>query len=187
MKLLKKIERHDVLKHWAKGEVYSTFFNPLFESERVSAMSYLCSGDHQLEKEAIKAVLEIKQGLIDSISTKINWYRALLEISKSDLDLSYTLQLPGWEKNTKGSYLVSDAARNIHCRPHLDTRVSNIYGSLRKKDVMMEGITLLAVDKIGPYVAIEGTGRLTSLYMLQQIDMIKVLSNNELEISLGLY
>lgn len=187
MKLIEKIDRHEVLRRWAVGEVYSQFFNPLYESNREETLAKLLSGSHYLEKEGIQSVLELKQGLVDSISLHINWYRAYLEISKSDLDLVYTLQLPGWERNTEGSFLVADAARNIQKLPYLDSRVTGIYRALKNKEVKLEGITLLAVDKIGPYVAVEGTGRLTSIYIAQQIDHLDIMDNNQVEITLGLY
>jgi len=187
MKLIEKIDRHEVLRRWAIGEVYSKFFNPLYESNREETLSMLLSGSRYLEREGIDNVLELKQGLVDSISLYINWYRALLEINKSDLDLVYTLQLPGWERNTEGSYLIADAARNIQQVPYLDSRVTGIYKAMKNKEVKMEGITLLAVDKVGPYVAVEGTGRLTSIYMAQQIEHLDLLHNNQVEITLGLY
>lgn len=187
MKLIEKINRHEVLRRWAVGEVYSQFFNPLYESSRLETLAMLQSGNQFLEKEGIDNVLELKRGLVDSISIHINWYKALLEINKSDLDLVYTLQLPGWDRNTDGSFLISDAARNILQLPSLDNRVTQIYRAIRKNQVKMEGITLLAVDKIGPYVAVEGTGRLTSIYMAQQLDKLNLINDNLIEITLGLY
>ena len=187
MKLIEKIDRHEVLRRWAIGEVYSKFFNPLYESSREETLAMLLSGNQYLEKEGIDTVLELKQGLVDSISLYINWYKAVLELNKSDLDLVYTLQLPGWERNTEGSYLISDAAKNIQQLPYLDSRVTGIYRALKDKKVKMEGITLLAVDKIGPYVAVEGTGRLTSIYMAQTLENLDILDNNQVEITLGLY
>lgn len=187
MKLIEKIDRHEVLRRWAVGEVYSQFFNPLYEDNRQTTLTMLLSGSRYLESEGIDNVLEFKQGLVDSISLYINWYRASLEINKSDLDLVYTLQLPGWERNTKGSFMVADAARNIQQLPNLDKRVTGIYGALKNKAVKLEGITLLAVDKIGPYVAVEGTGRLTSIYMAQQLERLDLIDNNQVEITLGLY
>jgi len=187
MKLIEKINRHEVLRRWAVGEVYSKFFNPLYETAREETLAMLLSGSHYLEKEGINNVLEFKQGLVDSISLYINWYKAVLEINKSDLDLVYTLQLPGWERNTEGTFLIADAARNIRDVPYLDSRVTGIFNALKKKEVKMEGITLLAVDKVGPYVAVEGTGRLTSIYMAQQLEHLNLLDNNQVEITLGLY
>ena len=187
MKLIEKIDRHEVLRRWAVGEVYSEFFNPLYESRREETLSMLLSGSNVLEKEGIDNVLELKQGLVDSISLYINWYRAFLELNKSDLDMVYTLQLPGWERCTAGSFLIADAARKIREVPYLDPRVTSIYKSLKNKQVKLEGITLLAVDKIGPYVAVEGTGRLTSIYMAQHLEHLDLLDNNRLEITLGLY
>jgi len=187
MKLIEKIDRHEVLRRWAVGEVYSEFFNPLYESSRQETLAMLLSGSKYLEKEGIDNVLELKQGLVDSISLYINWYRATLELNKSDLDLVYTLQLPGWERNTEGSYLIADAARNIQQVPYLDARVTGIYRALKNKEVKLEGITLLAVDKIGPYVAVEGTGRLTSIYMAQRLEHLDIIANNQVEITLGLY
>lgn len=187
MKLLEKIDRHEVLKRWAIGEVYSSFFNPEYESVRGETLAMLLSGNRYLEQAGIGSVLELKQGLIDSISIHINWYRAILELKKSDLDMVYTLQLPGWERNTKGSYLVSDAARNIYELPNLDPRVTKIFKAFKNQNIEMDGITLLAVDKLGPYVAIEGTGRLTSIYMAQQLRGLNLLENNQIEIALGLY
>lgn len=187
MKLIEKIDRHEVLRRWAVGEVYSEFFNPVYESNRQETLAMLLSGSQYLEKEGINNVLELKQGLVDSISLYINWYKALLEINKSDLDMVYTLQLPGWEKNTEGSYLIADAARNIKEVPYLDTRVTGIYRALKNKEVKLEGITLLAVDKVGPYVAVEGTGRLTSIYIAQQLEHLDLIDNNQIEITLGLY
>jgi hypothetical protein len=187
MKLIEKIDRHEVLRRWAIGEVYSEFFNPIYESVREETLAMLLSGNNYLEKKGIDDVLDLKQGLVDSISLSINWYSAKLELNKSDLDMVYTLQLPGWERNTTGSFLVADAARNIHQRPHLDRRVAAIYNALRNNKVKLEGITLLAVDKIGPYVAVEGTGRLTCIYMAQQLDHLDLLDKNEIEITLGLY
>ena len=187
MKLIGRIDRHEVLRRWAVGEVYSQFFNPISDSDRDETLTMLESGNHYLESEGINNVLELKQGLVDSISIHINWYRALLEINKSDLDLVYTLQLPGWERNTMGSFLIADAAKNICRTPSLDSRVNSIYKSLKHHLVQMEGITLLAVDKIGPYVAIEGTGRLTSIYIAQQLENLNLIKNNQVEITLGLY
>lgn len=187
MKLIEKIDRHEVLRRWAVGEVYSQFYNPVYESRREETLAMLLSGSHYLEREGIDNVLELKQGLIDSISLYINWYRAYLEINRSDLDLVYTLQLPGWERNTRGTFLVADAAKNIQKLPYLDTRVTAIYRALKDKQVKLEGITLLAVDKIGPYVAVEGTGRLTSIYIAQQLDHLDLMDNNQVEITLGLY
>ena len=187
MKLIEKIDRHEVLRRWAVGEVYSQFFNPTYESNREEALGMLLSGNHYLESEGINNVLELKRGLVDSISLYINWFKAILEINRSDLDLVYTLQLPGWKRNTNGSYLIADAAKNIRQSPNLDCRVSGIYKALKDKAVKMEGITLLAVDKIGPYVAVEGTGRLTSIYMAQQLDHLNLIDNNQIEITLGLY
>lgn len=187
MKLIEKIDRHEVLRRWAVGEVYSEFFNPLYESSRQETLAMLLSGSHYLESEGIANVLELKQGLVDSISLYINWYRAYLELNKADLDMVYTLQLPGWARNTEGSYLISDAARNIHEVPLLDARVTGIYRALKNKEVKLDGITLLAVDKVGPYVAIEGTGRLTSIYIAQQLDHLDLIDNNQIEITLGLY
>jgi hypothetical protein len=187
MKLIEKIDRHEVLRRWAVGEVYSQFFNPIHESSRHETLAMLLSGSKYLEKEGIDNVLELKQGLVDSMSLYINWYRAYLEISKSDLDMVYTLQLPGWERNTEGSYLISDAAKNIQEVPYLDSRVTGIYRALKKKEVKLDGITLLAVDKVGPYVAVEGTGRLTSIYIAQQLDHLDLLDNNQVEVTLGLY
>ena len=187
MKLIEKTDRHEVLRRWAIGEVYSQFFNPEFESERQETLAMLQSGSKYLEREGIDNVLEFKQGLVDSISLYINWYRASVEIGKSDLDMIYTLQLPGWERNSGGSFLISDAALNIYDDPCLDSRVTGIYNALKNKEVKLEGITLLAVDKVGPYVVVEGTGRLTSIYMVQQLDRLKVLENNQVEVTLGLY
>jgi hypothetical protein len=187
MKLIEKIDRHEVLRKWAIGEVYSEFFNPLYDSAREETMGMLLSGSRYLEREGIDSVLEHKQSLVDSISLYVKWYRAVLEINKSDLDMVYTLQLPGWERNTDGSFLIADAARNIQSVPFLDPRVTGIFNSLKNKDVKLEGITLLAVDKIGPYVAVEGTGRLTSIYMAQQLEQLDLIKNNQIEVSLGLY
>ena len=187
MKLIEQIDRHEVLKRWAIGEVYSEFFIPLYESQREKTLNMLVSGNRYLEQEGIDQVLEVKQSLIDSLSKYIKWYKAILEINKSDLDMVYTLQLPGWERNTGGSYLIADAARKIQKVPYLDKRVAAIYDALKNKDVKLEGITLLAVDKIGPYVAVEGNGRLTSIYMAQQLEKLDLIDNNQIEITLGLY
>jgi hypothetical protein len=187
MKLIEKIDRHEVLRRWAMGEVDSKFFIPIYETHKEDTLAKLRSGQTHLEQEGIETVLELKQGLVDSISKYINWYRASLEISKSDLDLVYTLQLPGWKRNTGGTFLLADAARNIYDRPKLDPRVHSIFAALKNNCVVMEGITLLAVDKIGPYVVVECTGRLTSIYIAQQIQRENLLKNNQVEVTLGLY
>lgn len=187
MKIIEKIDRHEVLKRWAIGEVYSEFFNPAYESHREETLAMLNSGSRYLEMEGIDMVLEMKQVLVDSLSNYIKWYKAILEINKSDLDMIYTLQLPGWERNTQGSYLIADAARNIQRIPYLDTRVTGILGALKRNEVNLEGITLLAVDKIGPYVAVEGNGRLTGIYMAQQLEKLDLIEKNQIEITLGLY
>jgi hypothetical protein len=187
MKLVEEIDRHEVLRKWAIGEVYSRFFNPTEEVTRKKTLEMLQSNNYVLQKEGIDQVLEVKKGLINSMSLYIKWYKAILELTRSDLDLVYTLQLPGWKRNTNGSYLIADAAEMIYKTPKLDNRVNSIYQSFKKNGVCMEGITLLAVDKIGPYVAVEGTGRLTSLYILQQIEQIHILKNNNIEITLGIY
>jgi hypothetical protein len=187
MKLIEKIDRHEVLRRWAMGEVDSKFFIPVYETHKEDTLEKLRSGQPKLEREGIAAVLELKQGLVDSISQYINWYRASLEIDKSDLDLVYTLQLSGWQRNTGGTFLLADAARNIYNMPKLDPRVYSIFAALKSKNVVMEGITLLAVDKIGPYVVVEGTGRLTSIYIAQQILRENIIQNNQVEITLGLY
>ncbi|WP_442587763.1 hypothetical protein ACSBL2_17095 [Pedobacter sp. AW31-3R] len=187
MKIIERIDRHEVLKRWAIGEVYSEFFNPAYEFYRADTLAKLQSGSRYLESEGIELVLELKQVLVDSLSQYIKWHKAILEINKSDLDMIYTLQLPGWERNTNGSFLIADAARNIHHFPNLDKRVSGIYQALKKNEVKLEGITLLAVDKIGPYVAVEGNGRLTGIYMAQQLSQLHLIPDNQIEITLGLY
>lgn len=187
MKLLQKIDRHEMLRRWAAGEVYSEFFRPEYEALRGETLALLNSGSRYLESEGIASVLEYKQVLVDSLSLYIHWYSALLEINKSDLDLVYTLQLPGWEKHTGGSYLVADAARNLHDRPELDPRITSIYEALNHKTAVLSGITLLAVDRVGPYVAVEGTGRLTAIYMAQQLEQRGLLPDNQVEVTLGLY
>ncbi|QNK63804.1 hypothetical protein H7F33_04730 [Pedobacter sp. PAMC26386] len=187
MKLIEKIDRHEVLRRWAIGEVHSEFFNPFDEGGREETMQMLLSGSHYLERGGIDMVLEFKQRLVDSISLSVKWYKAILEINKSDLDMIYTLQIPGWERNTEGSFLVADAAKNINAMPLLDPRVTSIYSALQNREVKLQGITLLAVDKIGPYVVVEGAGRLTSIYIAQQLNHLDLIKDNRIEVALGLY
>jgi hypothetical protein len=187
MKIIKKIDRHEVMRRWAIGEVYSKFYQPANGINRDDAYQMLKSGQFNLERKAIDNVLTLKQSLVDSISQYINWYRADLEVRRSDLDLIYTLQLPGWEKNSKGSFLVADAANEIRIAPNLDRRVTSIYEALKDNNVEMDGITLLAVDKVGPYVAVEGTGRLTAIYIAESLEKLNILENEKLEVTLGLY
>lgn len=189
MKLLEQIDRHEVLRKWAIGEVYSQFFTPENDMPREEVLTMLLSGNREYEKKGIESVLEFKQGLVDSISINIRWFRALLETGKSDLDLIYTLQLPGWKRNTAGSYLISEAARNIQKFPNLDRRVSAIHSAYKAKNVSLDGITLLAVDRIGPYVAVEGTGRLTSIYISKYLEASGNVSGNidKIQVILGLY
>lgn len=185
MKLIKKITRHEMLKRWAIAELNSEFFNVQNEEGRIKILTFLTSNNIKEEEIGINKVLAFKKDLVEWLPLNLQWFLARLHIVRAEMDLIYTLNVPGWETNTKGTFLISTAALNIMENPSLEPRVTGILDALKKKNVEMKGITLLADRLSGPYTAVEGNGRLTSIYIARILEKTKVLGD-EIEIVLGI-
>jgi len=182
MKLLEKTDRKTVLHSWAVGEVNSEFYTPVNDIEREMTIMGLSSDSESIKNAAVSAVLDVKDGLVSSISEYVNWYKAELEIGMCDLNLVYTLQLPVWENLTDSSFLITDAGDLIANGLRFNGKINNILSDIEAGSAELEGITLLAVDKIGPYVCVEGTSRLIAMSMNPSLAV-----NGKIKVNLGLY
>lgn len=187
MKLVRQITRHEVFRRWAIGELYSQFFSAPDEMEKRETFAMLTSEVISEEVDAINKVLQFKRELVSSLSPDIKWYSAVLPLKKKEMDLIYTLPGHGWKRYTKGSYELASAAKNLSNHTFRDERIEGILSGLKNREAELSGITLMASHRQGPFVAIEGNGRLTALYILRLLQESDSIAYEEIEVTLGIY
>lgn len=194
MKLIKKIEFHDVKRRFALGELGSEFWekniaiyypNVEFRLFTEDTRLLLNSGDRKKEEEGI-ARYQYRVSYINSTHKNTQWYDAVLPINKKQLDELWIIKTPEWGERSKNSYKLQEAAEFIYENQGFDGRVDSIISALGKNKVELTGITFLAKSEDGPYVIVEGTGRMVAIYCNVIINGNNVIKNNEIQITVGI-
>lgn len=167
------------------GEVNSGFFVGT-RSEKIETLSLLKSGDPIKEKEGINRH-QNRTAYFNSLPNDTRWYVSTLPIDKSQFDELWTLKgVEEWMKYTNSSYKLCDAAKFLNENPNEDERVGSIISALETNHIELTGITFMAQAEDGPFVIVEGTGRLVAIYCKYIIKGISDFENNEIDVVVGL-
>lgn len=188
MKLIREIEKHEMLRRWAIGEVHVEFLNQTHEVYPQQLLKHLTSGNPDEEKKVIKETLKTHHhSLVRCMPEDAIWYTALLDINQKEFNKLYTLPVPDLAKITNYTYRVAYAAKIIQQSPVLNPRIDEIKNAFvrNKNEVQLSGITLLANTIDGPFTVIEGNGRLISLYQLHFFNQQPVINDQHLEVVIG--
>jgi hypothetical protein len=188
MKLIERIEKQEILRLWAIGEVYVELLN--LENQRAAreVLNLLISGDKKLEKGGIDRVLKDHHwSLIEFIPKDTVWYRARLEVNRTEFNKLNTLPVADLARITNNTFRLAYAATIVKKRPDLNDRISSIIEAMKKEEneVQLSGITLLAKDIDGPYTILEGNGRLIGLYHLEFIEKINKVPIAGIDVVIG--
>lgn len=189
MKLIRKIKKHEMLRRWAIAEVYVMYNDVINEAAPQHLLRLLHSNEVDLEHVGIRESLKPHHlSLINCLPEKIFWYVALLEMTRNEFDKLNTLRVPEFEKITEYSCKVADAAIKLCENPNLNIRINNIKQNLISESKAMQwlGLTLISRGIDGPFVVVEGNGRLISLYQLMFLEKESDFSNYQLEVVLGI-
>lgn len=188
MKLIERIEKQEMLRLWAIGEVYVELLNLENQSFAREVLSLLMSGDKQLEKDGIDRILKDHHwSLIEFIPKDTAWYRARLEVNRTEFNKLNTLPVADLARITNNTFRLAYAATIVRKRPDLNERISSIIETMKKEEneVQLSGITLLAKGIDGPYTILEGNGRLIGLYYLEFIEKINKVPMAGIDVVIG--
>jgi hypothetical protein len=186
MIILREIDRHEMARRFAIGEVNSGFFFSPDETDRKKTLQLLTSGDHDLERLRIQRHQRTRGGFIDSLPRDTEWHLAKLPMSADEFELLRTVNVDGWVKYTNGSLRLIDAAIFLEANPEADPRVTEIISACKQGRIELCGITLFGRTTDGPLTVVEGTARLVSLYLTCAKQRSCPLSLEDVEIALGL-
>lgn len=187
MKLIREIEKQEMLRRWAIAEVYVEYLNAIETDVPNEILALLYSGDPDMELDGIsRALKEHHFSLVDCLPSDVSWYLVELEIKQSEFDQLYTLPVPDLELITNYTFRVADAAHMIQKNRVSEDRINEIKNALKLGRVQLSGITLLAKRFTGPYTIIEGNGRLISLYNLLFVEASCKMLNDHIEVVIGL-
>ncbi|WP_342328692.1 hypothetical protein [Pedobacter sp. FW305-3-2-15-E-R2A2] len=187
MKITTLIDKHEMLRLWAIGEIYVDLLNPENRETALKHLSLLNAKDLISERKGIEQILKKHHwSLIDFIPEDTIWYKAILELNKPEFYKLNNLPVDDLGKITNNTFRVAYAANIIRIKPDLNRRISGIIDAMKKGEVQFSGITLLASEVNGPYTILEGNGRLISLYNLEFIEKLKVCAERQIEVVLGL-
>lgn len=187
MNIISEIERHEMERRWAIGEVYSKIFHSEDPVLRKETLALLESGDRIKEEEGIRRHQCRNRGIyINSIPQDTEWFLASLPIIESEFRKFKTIKDKNWYKYSDESYLFLDAANHLIKNPCEDTRVTSIIEKLIDRKVEMMGITFISEIKNGSYYIIaEGTARLVAIYYHCILNGVKLFEDNTIEVVLG--
>lgn len=177
-----------MLRLWAIGEVYVELLNLENQSFAREVLSLLMSGDKQLEKDGIDRILKDHHwSLIEFIPKDTAWYRARLEVNRTEFNKLNTLPVADLARITNNTFRLAYAATIVRKRPDLNERISSIIETMKKEEneVQLSGITLLAKGIDGPYTILEGNGRLIGLYYLEFIEKINKVPMAGIDVVIG--
>jgi hypothetical protein len=189
MRLTRLVDKHEMLRLWAIGEVYVDLLQSITSTTAAEMLTLLNAKDTILERKGIERTLKKHHwSLIDLIPEDTVWYKAILEINKIAFYKLNTLPVEDLEKITNNTFRLAYAANIVMKKPDSNQRIFGIINAMkkRKEEVQFSGITLLANEINGPYTILEGNGRLISLYHLEFIENLKICPEGEIEIILGL-
>ncbi|WP_316747207.1 hypothetical protein [Pedobacter gandavensis] len=189
MRLIKKINHHEMLRRWAIAEVYVEHLDSIDETIPQDMLQLLHSNDTDLEKEGIIRSLKPHHlSLMDCLPTDVSWYMADLEVKLEEFNKLQTIGVEGFARMTNDSYLVADAAKTLQRNRGMDLRIDGIKQALKagSNKIQWLGITLLASGIEGPFTIVDGNGRLISLYQLLFLENNQRLLNSQMEVVLGI-
>lgn len=186
MKILENITEHEMARRFAIGEVHSQFFFSNDESTRQEVLSFLTSGDYDLENRGIEHHWKSRGNFVKSLPTDTEWSIAKLCLSKNDFSQLYTVNRDGWVEYTNNSLRLIDAAIYLQENPDRDPRVSAIISACNQGQIELCGITLFSQTIKGTFTIVEGTGRLVALYLNCVQKNTSPLCKDEIDIVLGL-
>lgn len=189
MKLIEVIDKHEMLRLWAIGEVYVELLNAENQVIAKEVLTLLNTKDKALERQGIDKILKDQHwSLIGFIPEDTVWYKAILEVNRSEFNKLNTLPVADLARVTNNTFRLAYAANIMIKKTDLNDRISGIINTMKKEkgEVQLSGITLLAKGINGPYTILEGNGRLISLYHFEFIEKIKIIPNGQIEIVLGL-
>lgn len=171
------------------GEVNSDFFychDPVIRKE---TLSLLKSGDANEEKKGIERHQLTRKIFIDTIPSDTKWFIASLSINEDEFRRLRTIKdHNGWNRYSRGTYLLVDAVNYLIENPCIDPRVWSIiqrFPELIKDKDNMIGLTFLSETKEGPYIITEGTARLVAIYYHCIVNKVKLFEDNAIEVVLG--
>lgn len=177
------------MRRWVISEVYLEHMTTMSEVLPQRLLQLLCSNEVNLVKEGIYSVLKPQHlYLLNCLPAKVTWYSAGLELTIREFNKLQTLRVPEFEEISTNTCQLSDTAKQLYKYPHLNTRIAEIKQAAENgsKALQWTGITLLSCGTAGPFVIIEGNGRLISLYQLLFLEKDSNLNNCELELVLGI-
>lgn len=189
MKLTERIDKHEMLRLWAIGEVYVDLLTPKNNKTAKEILTLLKSKDVTLERKGIELALKSHHwDLIGFIPEDIVWYKAILEVTNPEFYKLNTLPVEELARISNNTFRVAYAANLMMKKPDLDQRISGIINAMKRggEEVQFSGITLLAREANGPYTILEGNGRLISLYYLEFIEKLRICPELGIEVVLGL-
>ena len=186
MNILENITKHEMVRRFAIGEVYSQFFYTRNESIRREALSFLNSGDHELECRGIAQHQRSRGIFVKSLPADTVWSLAKLSLSENEFSKLHTVNVDGWVGYTKGSLRLIDAAIFLQEYPDIDSRVSGIISACKQGQLEICGITLFGQTLNGPFTIVEGTARLVALYLNCVQKNTSPLCSDEIDIVIGL-
>lgn len=187
--LIERINKQEMMRCWAVGEVCGEFLNALNEGPLKQVLAWLKSGNLELERKAIFSVLKSHHlSLLDFIPEDTQWYKALLMVDKISFNQLNVLPVRELAAISNYTYRVCYAANILRKNPELNERISYIAETMRdnNRPVQLSGITLFAKNQKGPYTIIEGNGRLISLYIIQLLEDRNIIENGWIEVVLGI-
>lgn len=117
MNIIQEIGFHEMQKQWAIGEVKSQFFYSKDPAIQEETLLLLKSGDPSKEAEGIKRHQKKRGCFVGSIPADTKWFLASLDIAEDEFGGLRTIRDPGWEKYSRGSYLLCDAANYLIKNP----------------------------------------------------------------------
>lgn len=186
MIILRKIDRHEMARRFAIGEVNSGFFFSRDEIDKKKTLQLLTSGDYNLECLGIDNHRRTRGHFVDSLPRDTGWYLAKLRMSEDEFEQLRTVNVDGWVRYTNGSLRLIDAAIFLEANPEADSRVAEVIGACKQGRIELCGITLFGRTTDGPLTVVEGTARLVTLYLthVKQRSCPPILE--DVEIALGL-
>lgn len=185
MKIIRKITHHEMLLRFAVGETFSNFYHPPNNEPREETLRLLKSGEQVSENIGINRVLKGRLPLIDTFPPDTKWYLAVLPNTADFFSAIKTFNDPGWVGHSGGSLKLIDAAINLCDKTREDERVDAIVSAFKQGKVEMQGITLMAESKKGPFTVAEGNGRLVAVYLCCLDRKSNPICENEIEVVLG--
>jgi hypothetical protein len=186
MYIVREITKHEMVRRFAIGEVYSHFFSQ-DEPYRQETLNFLTSGNDELERCGIQRHWGWSRGaFVSSLPNDTEWSLARLRLSEDEFARLRIVNGGGWMRYTDRSLRLVDAAIFLQANPGCDRRVAEIISALNRGQCEMCGITLFSHSLEGPFTIVEGTARLLALYLNCIQKKSTILCTEEIEVVLGL-